>query len=92
MIVWYNVHRTKKNKGEHKMFKNYRDVVNRLRKLYPNGTRIRLLHMDDPDPVEAGTTGTIVGVDGVGTILVDWDNGRTLGIIPETDQFAVIKN
>ena len=69
---------------------NYQAKIQALRAKYPNGTRIRLLSMDDPDPIRPGSTGTINGVDGVGTLLVDWDNGRTLGLIPDVDSFAVI--
>ena len=42
------------------------------------GTRIVLDEMrDDPDPIEAGSTGVIRGLDGAGNVLVDWDNGKT---------------
>lgn len=35
---------------------------------YPVGTRIRLLHMDDPySPIPDGTTGTVAYVDDMGS-------------------------
>ena len=41
--------------------------VARLNADYPAGTRIRLIHMDDPyAPVPDGTTGTVVAVDDAG--------------------------
>ena len=44
---------------------------------YPVGTRIRLLAMpDDPNPIPAGTCGTVVAVDDAGQLLMQWDNGR----------------
>lgn len=58
---------------------------------YPKGSRIRLICMEDPfAPVDAGTKGTVRLVDDMGTIHVDWDNGRRLGVIPGIDSFEVI--
>ena len=56
--------------------------------MYPPGTRIELLSMSDPyAPVPAGTRGTVKFVDDMGTIFPEWDNGRTLGIVPGEDSF-----
>lgn len=61
------------------------------KKTYPVGTRIRLLHMDDPySPVPDGTTGTVTSVDDMGTLHMKWDNGRSLGICPDVDSFEII--
>ena len=60
--------------------------------LYPVGTRIELISMEDPyAPITAGTQGTVVCVDDMGTIHMQWDNGRTLGIIPGVDAFRKIE-
>ena len=57
------------------------------------GMRIRLITMmDDPNPIEPGTEGTIRLVDGMGIIHVNWDNGRTLGIIPDVDRYQLIED
>jgi hypothetical protein len=50
------------------------------------GKRVRLIHMDDPEPIPAGTLGTIVGVNPVG-FQMKWDNGRTLNLIPNEDRW-----
>lgn len=43
--------------------------IAKLKKDYPAGTRIRLIHMDDPyAPVPEGMTGTVVAVDDAGMI------------------------
>ena len=58
---------------------------------YPRGTRVQLDSMgDDPCPVESGTKGTVVAVDDIGTLHVEFDNGRSLGICPEVDSFHKI--
>ena len=38
-------------------------------------------------PVPAGTRGTVKFVDSMGTILPEWDNNRTLGVVPGEDSF-----
>lgn len=60
----------------------------RYKEAYPPGTRLMLLSMNDPyRPVESGTRGTVRHVDDMGTIHMNWDNGRTLGIVPGEDEF-----
>ncbi len=54
------------------------------------GKRIRINHMDDIQPVPDGTEGTITGVDGIGQIQVKWDNGSTLSVIPEEDDYEIL--
>ena len=55
---------------------------------YPPGTRIELINMpEDPRPIAPGTRGNVQGVDGAGQILMKWDNGRTLSLIPGVDCF-----
>lgn len=60
----------------------------RMRTLYPPGTRVQLLRMDDPyAPVPSGTRGTVTHVDGMGQLQMHWDNGQSLALIPEEDVF-----
>lgn len=60
----------------------------RYKQSYPPGTRVMLLNMNDPySPVESGMRGTVQGVDDAGQILMKWDNGRSLSIIPGEDSF-----
>ena len=56
---------------------------------YPKGTRIMLKHMDDVQAPPFGTLGTVRGVDGIGSILVQWDNGSTLNVT-EADEVVII--
>ena len=61
------------------------------KELYPKGTRIELIKMNDPyAPVPAGTRGTVEFVDDIGQIAMRWDNGRTLALVPSEDIFKKI--
>lgn len=61
-------------------------TVERVRREYPVGCRIELLHMDDPHAPPRGTMGTVVGVDDTGSIMPIWDNGSSLHVIFGVDQ------
>lgn len=65
--------------------------VERIKKMYPKGTRIQIERMNDPyHPIEPGTKGTIDLVDDAGTLHCTFDNGRSLGVIPGEDSFHKI--
>lgn len=70
-----------------------REIVERIKAEYPEGTRVELLHMDDPYRREmiAGLKGTVTGVDDTGTIHVHWDNGASLGVVYGEDSCRKIK-
>lgn len=57
-----------------------KEVVERIRKEFPSGTRVELLRMDDPQAPPIGTQGTVLGVDDIGSIMVSWDNGCGLSV------------
>lgn len=58
------------------------NTVKRIKVEYPQGTRVELVHMDDPyTKIPEGTKGTVLVVDDTGTIHVNWDNGSCLGIV-----------
>lgn len=67
-----------------------KELVDEYRMLYPKGTRIELIHMDDEQAVPSGTKGTVEFVDDMGTIHMKWDNGRGLGLVPSVDVFKKI--
>ena len=58
-----------------------REIVERLRKQYPAGTRVELVRMNDEQAPPIGTCGTVVGVDDIGSIMVSWDNGGSLSVV-----------
>ena len=62
-----------------------------MKEQYPPGTRVRLTEMRDSyAPVPPGTEGTVDFVDDAGQLQMQWDNGRTLALIPGEDRFSVI--
>ena len=63
-----------------------KEIVEQLRSEYPEGTRVELVRMDDPQAPPVGTKGTVQGVDDAGSILVAWDNGSSLNVAYGPDQ------
>ena len=57
-----------------------REIVERLRLQHPAGCRAELVSMDDPYArLRPGDQGTVVAVDDIGTVHINWDNGSGLG-------------
>ena len=71
-------------------------TVERLRKRYPEGCRVKLIQMDDIQAPPAGTCGTVSYVDDIGSIHVNWDTGSTLAVVYgvtsliDTDELALV--
>lgn len=65
--------------------------VENIKERYKTGTRIILHHMNDPySPVPDGSKGTVSYVDDIGQIHMNWDNGRTLALVPGEDSFSIL--
>jgi hypothetical protein len=65
------------------------EVIQKMRIQYL-GERVRCIQMVDDNPVPSGTEGTVQHIDDIGQIHVKWDNGSTLALIPETDEFEMV--
>lgn len=63
-----------------------KEWLERLRAEYPAGCRVELEEMDDAQAPPAGTQGTVLWVDDIGTIQVKWDNGSGLGVVYGVDR------
>lgn len=69
------------------MIKFTDETLEQLRRAFPVGCRVRLIHMADPySKLLPGVTGTVNYVDSIGTIHVDWDCGSCLGVAFGVDQ------
>ena len=48
--------------------------------------------MNDPQAVPSGTRGTVDYIDDAGQIHIKWDNGSSLAILPNEDNFRTLTN
>ena len=68
-----------------------KETLERLRKMYPAGTRVELVSMNDPyTKLAPGDRGTVEFVDAIGTIQVRWDCGSGLGVAYGVDCIRII--
>ena len=67
-----------------------RETIQALRDRYKPGTRVELLRMDDVQAPPIGTRGTVTGVDNIGSIMVNWDNGSGLSVAYGEDLCKVV--
>lgn len=68
-----------------------KEQIAALRERYPRGTKVELLAMDDPQAPPMGTRGEAMGVDDAGQILVRWETGSSLSLIPDIDSFRIVQ-
>ena len=68
-----------------------KEQITALRERYPRGTRVELLGMDDPQAPPTGTMGEVIGVDDAGQLLVRWETGSSLSLIPGVDSFRIVQ-
>jgi len=67
-----------------------REVVERVRREYPAGTRVRLEKMNDCQAPPIGTEGMVEGVDDTASLMVRWNNGSHLHVIYGEDEVRKI--
>lgn len=65
--------------------------MERIRQQYPPGTEVELIAMpEDPFPVPPGTRGKVIMVDDAGQLVMKWNNGSSLSLIPGVDSFQKV--
>ena len=68
-----------------------RNRVEMVKRQYPVGTRIQLNSLcNDEKGMPTGLCGTVIGVDDQPALLMKWDNGRSLSLLPYEYDFTVI--
>ena len=67
-----------------------REIVERVRREYPAGTRVGLVRMEDMQAPPIGTKGTVTGVDDTASVMVAWDNGSSLHVVYGEDEVRKI--
>lgn len=65
--------------------------VEQIKKKYPVGTRIELDHMEGEPDMPDGLRGTVEYVDDQGQLHMKWDNGRSLAVVPNADDFHILR-
>lgn len=66
------------------------EEIRNIRNRYPEGTRVKMIRMDDPQSPPPGTLGTVTFVDDLGDIGVAWDTGSSLKLIPGEDEAEIL--
>ena len=72
---------------------NHYKYVENNKKTYQEGMKVVLdadMNDNSPNAPKAGATGVVQYVDDMGTVHVFWDNGSSLGLIPDEDSFHVV--
>ena len=70
-----------------------KEIVQALRKRYPEGARVVLVRMNDPyTKLRSGDLGTVDFVDDAGTQFCRWDNGSTIGAVFGEDEIRLYDN
>lgn len=68
-----------------------KETVARIKAMYPKGTRVELIRMDDPQAPPRGAKGTVIGVDDTASLLMRWDNGCGLNVLYGMDLVSKIE-
>ena len=68
-----------------------REQIAALRRMYPVGTVVELTSMEDVQAQPSGTCGEVQGVDDAGQILVHWQTGSSLNLLPGIDSFRIVR-
>ena len=68
-----------------------REQIAVLRRMYPAGTTVELISMEDAQASPPRTLGEVQGVDDAGQILVHWQTGSSLNLLPGVDIFRILR-
>ena len=68
-----------------------REQIAALRQKYPKGMMVELISMEDMQAPPPHTLGEVQGVDDAGQILVHWQTGSSLNLLPGVDSFRILR-
>ena len=55
------------------------------------GQKVRLIYTDDSyTKLRSGAIGTVFYIDDLDTVMIDWEDGSSLGLIPGIDLYEII--
>lgn len=64
--------------------------IEKTKRMYAPGIKVRLLKMNDFQAPPIGTEGIVKGVDDAGSIMVIWDNGSRLNVNLDVDEVEIV--
>jgi len=68
------------------------ELLKQLKEYYTSGTRVMLIRMSDPyTNLRQGDFGTVICVDDIGSIHVNWDRGSNLAVLFGEDSCVKIE-
>ena len=68
-----------------------KEMLEHYRAMYPAGTRVELVSMNDTQSPPVGTRGTVLYVDDAGSLITRWDNGSGLNVVLGEDSVRIVK-
>lgn len=69
-----------------------KEEIQLIKNKYVKGTKIELIKMYDLQAPSPKTIGIVEGVDDLGYILVKWDNGSSLSLVENVDEFIILES
>lgn len=69
-----------------------KEEIKLIKNKYVKGTKIELIKMYDLQAPSSKTIGIVEGVDDLGHILVKWDNGSSLSLVENVDEFIILES
>ena len=69
-----------------------RAQVEFTKRMYPAGTRVELVRMNDVQAPPVGTLGTVIYVDDIGSLIMQWDDGSRLNVVYGEDAVRKVNN
>ena len=67
-----------------------RKEIDRIKAEYPPGSHVKLIETKGEPQMLYGLKGTVMAIDGIGQIHVNWENGSTLALTEE-DRFEKMR-
>lgn len=66
------------------------ETIRTVRDAFPKGMRVILKRTDNPQAPPIDTIGTVMGVDDVGQVMVNWDDGSRSNVAPFLDECWIV--
>lgn len=68
-----------------------REEIQVIKNKYKKGTKVKLIKMYDLQAPPPGTKGIVEFIDDIGQIHIRWNNGSSLALVVDVDEFEIIE-